>query len=82
MAAPHLAILADMSREPDWLPVARELCRANKIEVAGWGPMALVVYAKTPERAREVASLLGSLGLQPVEDPADAEAGLLTLKTQ
>lgn len=79
-AAPHLAILAGMSRDPDWLPAARELCRANNIDIAGWGPMALVVYAKTPERAREIASLLGSLGLQPVADPADAEAGLLTLR--
>ncbi len=67
---------------PAWLTAARELCRANKIEIAGWGPLALVVYAKTPDRAREIAALLASLGLRPVEDPADEEAGLLTLKVQ
>lgn len=72
-----------MSKDtPVWLVSARELCRANKIEIAGWGPMALVVVAKTPERAREAAALLASLGLRPVEDPADEEAGLLTLKIQ
>ncbi len=67
---------------PAWLVSARELCRANQIEIAGGGATALVVYAKTPERAREIAALLGSLGLRPVPDPADEEAGLLTLKTQ
>lgn len=65
--------------EPAWLAAARELCRSSKIEIAGWGPNALVVTAQSPERAREVASLLGSLGLQVVEDEDDATAGLLTL---
>ena len=65
---------------PGWLGAARELCRANKIEIAGWGPTALVVYAPSPERACEVASLLGSLGLKAVEDEDDAAAGLLTLR--
>lgn len=70
-----------MSKDtPGWLVSARELCRDNKIEIAGSGPQALVVYAKTPERAREIAALLASLGLRPVPDPADEEAGLLTLK--
>jgi hypothetical protein len=39
----------------------------------------LTVYAKSPERAREIASLLANLGLRPVEDEDDANAGLLTL---
>lgn len=65
--------------KPDWFNAAQDLCRANRIEIAGWGPEALVVYAKSPERAAEIATLLGSLGFKPVEDPADAEAGLLTL---
>ncbi len=72
--------LAAMSKDtPAWLAAVRELCRANKIEIASWGANVLVVYAKTPERARDIAALLGSLGLQPVADPGDEEAGLLTL---
>ncbi len=65
--------------KPDWFGAAQQLCRENKIEIAGWGPEALVVDARTPERAAEIANILGSLGFKPVEDEADAEAGLLTL---
>jgi hypothetical protein len=37
------------------------------------------VEAKSPERAAEITAQLASLGFQPVEDPDDAYAGLLTL---
>ena len=65
--------------EPDWLRGTKEFCRSARIEVMGWGPETLVVKAESPERARQVASQLRSLGLEPIEDKDDAEAGLLLL---
>ena len=44
-----------------------------------WGPQALVVEAKSPERAAEVSLKLRQLGFQAIEDPEDAYAGILTL---
>ena len=65
--------------QPAWLAGAREFCRSAGITLAAWGPHALVVEAKSPERAAEITAQLASLGFQPVEDPDDAYAGLLTL---
>jgi hypothetical protein len=65
------------SKDPLWLASAREFCRARKITIMGWGPNNLVVEAKSPERA--ASDELASLGLQPVPDPDDAYAGILTL---
>jgi len=69
------------SRKPDptWLASAREFCRANNITISAWGPHALVVEAKSSERAAEISTQLSSLGFTPVPDPDDAYAGLLTL---
>ena len=55
------------------------LCRKAGIEIAGWGNDALVVYAASPDRAQQIAVLLGPLGLKVITDEGDAEAGLLTL---
>ena len=65
--------------DPPWLRQARELCRDRSIKIAGWGPQTLVVYAESPERAKQIVSALAPLGLQPVQDEDDANAGLLTL---
>lgn len=45
----------------------------------GWGPNALIVEAKSPERAAEISAQLANLGFRPVPDPDDDYAGLLTL---
>ncbi len=42
-----------------------------------WGSNSLVVEAKPPERAAEIAAQLASLGFQAT-DAADTYAGLLT----
>ena len=68
-----------MAKEEPWLAEAKDLCRNAKVEIAGWGKQALVVYANSPDRAKEIATLLGPLGRYPVADPDDEEAGLLTL---
>ncbi len=68
-----------MKDAPTWLSEAKDLCRKNGIEIAGWGNSALVVYAKSENRAREIALLLANLGFRPVPDQNDAYAGLLTL---
>ncbi len=69
-----------MSRaRPDWLDEVREFCRGAGIMIMAWGPEALVVEAKSPERAHEIAAQLGALGFKAVLDEADASAGMLTL---
>jgi hypothetical protein len=67
------------SNNPPWLDSAREFCKAQNITIMGWGQHALVVEAKSSERAAEISTQLASLGFQPVADPADAYAGILTL---
>jgi len=67
------------SKNPPWLESAREFCRARNIVIMGWGPQALVVEAKSPERAAEISAQLGELGFLPVRDPDDDYAGILTL---
>jgi hypothetical protein len=71
--------LFSRSRNPSWLDSAREFCGARNITVLGWGPHALVVEAKSPERAAEISAQLAELGFQPVPDPNDEYAGILTL---
>lgn len=69
-----------MSRpEAPWLTAAREVCRKEGIPIAAWGANLLTVEAKTPDRAREIASILSPLGLRVVDDEDDASAGLLSL---
>jgi hypothetical protein len=68
-----------MAKEPEWFPPVRDFCREAKIKIMGWGPEALVIEAKSPEVAAQIANQLGSFGLTPVIDTADAEAGMLTL---
>jgi hypothetical protein len=65
--------------DPAWLPAAREFCRTTGINIMGWGPNLLTLEAKSPDRAREIASQLGQFGLKIVENEDDAYAGLLNL---
>jgi hypothetical protein len=66
-------------KNPQWLDSARKFCDARDIAIVGWGPHALVVEAKSSERAIEISTQLASLGFQPVADPEDGDAGILTL---
>jgi len=65
--------------KPAWLQEVRHFCGGAGIEVAGWGADTLIVTAKTPERANQVASQLEPFGFKPVVYDDDAYAGLLTL---
>ena len=65
--------------QPAWLDNAREFCRTHGITMAAWGPNTLVVEAKSPERAAQIAAQLANLGFRAIQDEADACAGLLTL---
>jgi hypothetical protein len=65
--------------DPAWLPAASEFCRTTGINIVGWGPNLLTLEAKSPDRAREIASQLGQFGLKIVENEDDAYAGLLNL---
>ena len=71
--------LVSRSKNPMWLDSVREFCKARSITIVGWGPRALVVESKSPERAAEISAQLASLGFQPVADPDDSYAGILTL---
>ena len=71
--------LFSRSKNPAWLDSAREFCHTHNITIMAWGPHALMVEAKSPERAAEISAHLANLGFQPVLDPDDAHAGILTL---
>jgi len=71
--------LFSRSKKPPWLDTAREFCRACNITIIGWGPHALMVEAKSTERAAEISGQLANLGFQRVSDPDDSYAGILTL---
>ena len=71
--------LFSRSKNPPWLDAAREFCRARNITIMGWGPRALMVEAKSQQRAEEISAQLANLGFQPVPDPDDDYAGILTL---
>jgi hypothetical protein len=45
----------------------------------GWGPDLLSVEAKSPQRARQIASQLAPLGFHMIENDADTYAGILNL---
>jgi hypothetical protein len=68
-----------MAKEPLWLSQIKEFCRSRKITVMAWGPSALVVEAKSPERRQELSQLFAQIGFQAVPDEDDAYAGILTL---
>ena len=68
-----------MSKNPDWLPQVRDFCRDAGIKIMAWGPVTLVVEAKSPEIAAHVSNQLRQLGFKAVEDEADSYAGILTL---
>ncbi len=65
--------------KPPWLREVREFCRGAGIEITGWGADTLIVTAKSPDGAQQIASQLGPFGFTPVENEEDAYAGLLTL---
>ena len=71
--------LFSRSKNPRWLDSAREFCNARNITIVAWGPHALVVEAKSSECAAEISTQLANLGFQPVADPEDRYAGILTL---
>lgn len=71
--------LFSRSKNPPWLDTAREFCRARNITIMGWGRHALMVEAKSPACAAEISAQLANLGFQPVPDPDDDYAGILTL---
>jgi len=71
--------LFSRSKNPSWLDSAREFCSVRNITIMGWGPHALVVEAKSPERAAEISAQLADLGFQTVPDSDDDYAGILTL---
>ena len=68
-----------MVNDPDWLPQVREFCRDAKIKIMAWGSETLVVEAKSPESASQIAHQLRQLGFKAVEDQSDSYAGILTL---
>ena len=71
--------LFSRSKNPPWLDATRKFCSARNITIMGWGPHALVVEAKSPERAAEISSQLTNLGFQPIPDADDDYAGIPTL---
>ena len=71
--------LFSRSTNPSWLDSVREFCNARNITIVGWGPHALVVEAKSLERSAEISAQLAGLGFQPLTDPDDDYAGILTL---
>jgi hypothetical protein len=74
-----MSIFSRNKDNPAWLEQTREFCRTAGISIAAWGPHALVVEAKSPERATEIANELANFGFKPIQDEDDAYAGLLTL---
>jgi hypothetical protein len=74
-----MSLFSRNKENPAWLDQAREFCRTAGINITAWGPHALVVEAKSPERAAEIASQLANFGFRPIQDENDGYAGLLTL---
>ena len=75
-----MALFARSNKEkPPWLPEAQEFSRTAGIRIMGWGPDMLVVEAKSPARAEEIATQLGHLGFKTIEDEDDTYAGVLSL---
>jgi hypothetical protein len=75
-----MAVFARTSKaDPPWLPQVRDFCRSAHIEIVGWGPDLLTVEAKSPERAREIASQFGQLGFKAIASEDNDYAGLLDL---
>ena len=74
-----MALFSRSKEKPVWLEQTREFCRGAGIDIVEWGPHAIVVTAKSPQRATEIADQLANFGFKPMEDADDAYAGLLTL---
>jgi hypothetical protein len=73
-------ILLHMSKEkPLWLEQARGFCRDAGIKVYRWDSDTVTVEAESPDRAKQVASRLQSLGFQPIEDEDYASEAMLLL---
>lgn len=64
---------------PPWLSETQQFCECAQITIKGWGPDRLSVEAKSPQRARQIASLLAPLGFHTIENEADAYPGILNL---
>ena len=65
--------------KPDWLEETRDFCRSAGITIVAWGPKTLVVEAKSPESAKEIASQLAQIGFAAIADENDSYAGILSL---
>jgi hypothetical protein len=74
-----MALVIPSKEKPAWLEEARNFCRSAGIEIIGWGPDLLSVEAKSPDRAKEIASQLGNLGFKVVENEDNDYAGILDL---
>lgn len=66
-------------QKPAWFDRTKEFCTGAGIRIMAWGPSQLVVEAKSPEQAGEIARQLSHLGFKAVDDEGDAYAGMLTL---
>lgn len=64
---------------PPWLGETQQFCESAHITIMGWGPNLLSVEAKSPQRARQIASQLAPLGFHMIENDADTYAGILNL---
>jgi hypothetical protein len=74
-----MAVFCRYKEKPAWLDQTRDFCRSQGITIAAWGPRAVVVEAKSPERAEEISTQLANFGFKAVPNEDDAYAGLLTL---
>jgi len=73
-------ILAAMSNgRPPWVIEAVDFCRNAGIKIVAFGPDMLTVEAKSPERAKEIASQLALLGFKTIQNEDNTQTGLLDL---
>jgi len=74
-----MAILTRAQDRPAWLDETSNFCKSARITIVAWGPNGLLVEAKSPERAKEIASQLGQLGFKVIENEDNDYAGILEL---
>jgi hypothetical protein len=65
--------------DPVWLAETRQFCQGAGIPIVGYGPNLLTVEARGKVRAAEVATQLGTLGFQAIDNAGNRYAGLLDL---
>jgi hypothetical protein len=65
--------------DPVWLAETRNFCQGAGIPIVGYGPNVLTVEARGKVRSQEIATQLGTLGFQAIENRGNTYAGLLDL---